>query len=81
MWRELGAVCTGMGWKCGDTLRQVWVPYLDCAVPRTGKKCVFGDQIPMDRKNLSCVLRPRLYRKLIKGDVEELDASVTRARE
>lgn len=71
--RAVGARVRGQGSQAG---RGIWVPDLDCAVPRRGEERVFCDEVPVHSEDFARVLGPRLHGELREGDVEELYGAV-----
>ena len=51
--------------------------HFDRAIPRARAEGVFGYEVPMHSEDLSIVLFPGLYGKIIDADVEELYGAIS----
>jgi len=51
----------------------------DGTIPRTRTESVFGYEVPMNGKDFAVVLLPGLHRKLVQGNIKELDGPIARS--
>lgn len=81
MGAEAGRVGARMRGQRRDAGICIWIPDLDCAVPRRRQKRVFGNEVPVDGKDFARVLLPRGNGVRGHVDVEELDGAVAAGRQ
>ena len=52
--------------------------HFDSPIPRTRTKRIFGHQVPVDGEDLPFMFVPRSNRKVIDGDIKQLDRAIPR---